>query len=290
MKRFNEKVYQSTFFLIVLLAGCGPSPEQRVATKDMILIPSGEFEMGEDAEQSLSSCQILHDPYHQGECKLSEFEDEEPVHIVYLDEYYIDKYEVTNADYQICVEDGVCDPPKRFNSYTRDDYYVNPEFAYYPVIFVSWNDAQIYCEWRGARLPTEAEWEKAARGTDGRIYPWGDSYNGNMGNFCDRDYEYDDGYEDTAPVGSFPEGASLYGVMDLAGNVGEWIADWYGTKYYSESPFENPQGPVKGSMRVIKGGSYDCEGTYCVRAAERTGWFPEYKYDRQGFRCAASSP
>jgi len=276
--------------IAITLSGCGSISGQEV-TIDMVLIPAGKFEMGGDAGQAFSLCQILYEPYITlFECKLNEFEDEEPVHIVYLDEYNIDKYEITNADYQVCVEDEVCDPPKSTNSYTRDDYYENPEFENYPVIFVNWYDAQTYCEWRGARLPTEAEWEKAARGTDGRIYPWGDTFDGTLGNFCDRDYEYDDGFEDTAPVGSYPDGASPYGVMDMAGNVQEWVADWYGYRYYSESPKENPQGESTGSMRGNKGGSFKCEGTYSVRAFDRLGWFPEHKYDRLGFRCAASSP
>jgi serine/threonine-protein kinase len=262
-----------------------PTPTVRV---DMILIPSGEFIMGGDAKQAVESCQELYEPYGDLQCEIGDYDDEEPIHSVSLDEYSIDKYEVTNADYQICVNEGVCAPPKYSKSYTRDEYFGNPEFDNYPVIYVSWFDAQTFCEWRGARLPTEAEWEKAARGTEGWIYPWGNQFDGNLGNFCDRDYEYNDGFSDTAPVGIYPEGASPYGVMDMAGNVIEWVSDRYGDDYFSNSPDENPQGPPKGCCNVLKGGTWKCDGKYDVRASGRSWWFPDYKYDFIGFRCAAS--
>jgi formylglycine-generating enzyme required for sulfatase activity len=269
----------------LLSAGCTPS-----IYKDMILIEAGEFEMGGEADLGLSTCLERYQSYGDLECKLSDYEDEEPVHTVYLDGYYIDKYEVTNAAYQVCVEEGVCDPPKQAISRTRQKYFGNPDYDDFPVIYVSWFDAQTFCEWRDARLPTEAEWEKAARGTDGRVYPWGDGYDGEAGNFCNRDDGYHDGYEDTAPVGSYQKGASPYGVMDMAGNVSEWVADIYAEDYFITSPAENPLGPSEGCCRVLKGGTWKCEGTYCVRTADRVWWFPDYKYDFIGFRCAATPP
>ena len=292
--------------VLLTISGCRTSSEQAVITSnkltetflpptpsvtiDMVLIPAGEFEMGSNAEDAIAICQELYEPYgsENKPCKLNVFEDEEPIHVVKLDAFYIDKFEVTTADYQICVGEGVCNVPE--SDFEREGYFDNPEYANYPIINVSWDDAQTYCNWRGARLPTEAEWEKAARGTDGRTYPWGNTFDGGLGNFCDREYEYNDGYEENAPVGSYPEGASPYGVMDMAGNVWEWVADWYGYNYFSNSPAENPQGPPNGAMRVLKGGTWKCEGFYDVRSADRSGWFSDHKFVYIGFRCASSVP
>jgi formylglycine-generating enzyme required for sulfatase activity len=263
-----------------------------VVTEEMILIPAGEFEMGQEIEVGLAHCQALYEPWPNlsGEkCHESEFEDEEPVHPVYLDAYYIDKYEVTNADYQVCVEEGICNPPTITGQKIIKDYYGNPEYADYPVVNINSYEALTFCNWRGgARLPTEAEWEKAARGTDGRTYPWGDEFDGSLGNFCDRGYEFDDGYELLAPVGSYPGGASPYGVMDLSGNVLEVVSDWYEVDYYSNSPYENPQGPGETANRVYKGGDFMCKGKYDVRAAMRTSWWPDWSGFYSGFRCAKS--
>ncbi len=303
------------FIMFIALSGCGMTPDQESAsatsthapvqtsppsatplppipevTIDMILIPAGEFEMGGDADQALTICQEIYDPYYDlNQCGSNWFEDEEPIHIVYLDDYYIDKFEVTNADYQVCVEDGECNLPDKTNSYTREEYFGNPEYADYPVIYVNWYDAQTYCAWRGARLPTEAEWEKAARGTDGRIYPWGSNFDGRLGNFCGPKGENIDGHTDTVPVGSYPEGASPYGVMDMSGNVFEWTSDWYGYNYYGSSTKENPTGPTDGSQRVMRGSIWDCRYVPSVHITERFGQFPDYTYDYDGFRCATPS-
>ncbi len=302
--------------IAIILSGCGATPEREAATSaisntpvptdspsdipippsssvniDMILIPAGEFEMGGDADQALTICQEIYDPYYDfAQCGSNMFEDEDPIHLVYLDEYYIDKYEVTIADYQVCVEEGICNLPTKFSSYSRDEYYGNPEYADYPVIYVNWYDAQTYCEWRGARLPTEAEWEKAARGSDGRMYPWGSNHDGRLGNFCGSKFEHVGGLSDTVPVGSYPEGASPYGVMDMAGNVFEWTADWYGYNYYENSPNENPTGPTDGSQRVMRGSNFECRYVFTVHITERFGQFPNITYDYDGFRCAASGP
>ena len=152
-------------------------------------------------------------------------DDEKPVHAVYLDAFWIDKYEVTNAQYKKCVDWGYCVAPQK-NSSTRDSYYGNPQYESYPVI-VSWDQAKNFCTRAGKRLPTEAECEKAARGTGERIYPWGDTFDKNLVNSLHR------GFGDTMPVGSFPNGASPYGVMDMAGNVSEWVADFYSSDYYN---------------------------------------------------------
>ena len=221
--------------------------------------------------------------------------DLKPVHPVVLDAFWIDQTEVTNKMYALCVEAGKCSPPFDTKSYTRDNYYGNAQYDNYPVIYVSWDNAKAYCEWAGRRLPTEAEWEKAARGTDNRIYPWGnEQLAGNLLNFADSNADFDwsdktvdDGYADTSPVGNYPDGASPYGTLDMAGNVWEWVNDWYGESYYSNSPSENPQGPSSGQERMLRGGSwYDFDDS--VRAANRHGYVPGSIGDFVGFRCARS--
>jgi len=176
-----------------------PPPPKAQSGGEMILIPAGEFTMGSDTGNA----------------------DEKPVHKVFLAEYSIDKYETTNAQYAECVNAGKCTAPHETKSYTRDSYYGNPEFANYPVIYVDWNQAKSYCEFAGKRLPTEAEWEKAARGTDGRSYPWGN----NEPNDTLLNYNWKVG--DTTKVGSYPSGASPFGVLDMAGNVFEWTSSDY---------------------------------------------------------------
>ena len=222
--------------------------------------------------------------------------DERPVHRVYLKGYYISKYEVTNAQYCaflnaygnsyqghkcIDIDDEDCQI-----YYSNGRYYVKSGYENYPVIEVTWYGAKAFCEYYGWRLPTEAEWEKAARGTDGRKYPWGNHdpyYNGKYyANYDPGDYDAD-GYEYTAPVGSYPHGASPYGCMDMAGNVWEWCNDWYDSDYYSRSPGRNPQGPSSGSRRVLRGGSWDGSAG-CIRCAYRYYYAPSDSWDCVGFR------
>ncbi len=236
----------------------------------MQFVPAGEFTMGSDSGDS----------------------DEKPVHTVYLDAFWMDKYEVTNALYATCVNAGKCSRPSETKSYTRSAYFGNTQYNNYPVIYVDWNQAKQYCEWAGKRLPTEAEWEKAARGTDGRVYPWGNSFDGTRLNFCDkncpfdwRDNNSDDGYADTSPVGNYARGASPYGIMDLSGNVWEWVADWYGS--YPSSLQRNPWGANSGQERVLRGGAWlNISGS--ARAALRSLDEPTNFGNNVGFRCARS--
>jgi len=238
----------------------------------LVFVPAGEFMMGSaktDDPQALN--------------------EETPQHIVFLDGYWIDQTEVTNAQYAKCVSSGSCTKPKENSSLSRSSYYDNLQYANYPVIFVSWSQATDYCRWAGGQLPTEAMWEKAARGSDGLIYPWGNSFEGTKANYCDincingwKDYGYDDGYMDTSPVGDYPAGASIYGALDMSGNVYEWVADWF-------EPFRrinqvNPTGPLSGLEHIIRGGSWGDDSAH-IRAAIRSYMNLPDSANFIGFRC-----
>jgi serine/threonine-protein kinase len=178
--------------------------------------------------------------------------DERPAHDVTLNAFWMDQLEVTNAMYLLCVQSGPCKPPQDFKSQRRPKYFNNPEFNDYPVIYVTWGQAKAYCEWAQRRLPTEAEWERAARGDDLRTFPWGeDKANGLLAN-------YNMIVGDTSRVGTYPLGASPFGVLDMAGNVAEWTNDFYSSNYYESLVNAlNPLGPETSASlrRVVRGGS-----------------------------------
>jgi formylglycine-generating enzyme required for sulfatase activity len=219
-----------------------------------VYVPAGEFQMGSTT-----------------------YDDEEPVHTVALDGFWLDRTEVTNAQYQKCVAAGDCEVSRCASD-------SNYNGATQPVVCVSWHDAVAYCEWAGGRLPTEAEWEYAARGPEALTYPWGNTWDCARGNF-NADCGFDS-YDYTAPVGSFPEGASWVGARDLSGNVWEWVADWYGS--YPSGRQVNPAGPQSGSYRVLRGGSWGNNENH-VRGANRLGSAPSNTFDNYGFRCGVSA-
>jgi formylglycine-generating enzyme required for sulfatase activity len=276
----------------VAIAACGAAQIQlQVRPADgmeMVYVPAGEFRMGSTGaqiEEAVAAC--LAAGLADSACR--ELPNESPQHQVYLDAYWIDRTEVTNAQYRKCVEAGACS----YLDSMEDPAYNPPNL---PVVQVPWDEANAYCQWAGARLPTEAEWEKAARGTAGHRYPWGNKFDGSRLNFCDKNCDHDDPWKDAgaddghgwaAPVGSYPAGASPYGALDMAGNALEWVNDWYAADYYSHSPARNPMGPDSGQSRVMRGGSWSSSWFY-VRAAFRGHGMLRKGYLNVGFRCAAS--
>jgi serine/threonine-protein kinase len=203
-------------------------------------------------------------------------ENEQPAHRVYLDEYWIKRTEVTNVEYARCVADGACSEPD-------NDRWNDGTYADRPVTNVSWYQANDYAKWVGGRLPTEAEWERACRGTDGRIYPWGNGApNSTLLN-------YDKNVGDVIAAGSYPDGASPVGALDMAGNIWEWTADWYDGDYYANSPRENPKGPNVGTSRVLRGGGYYSNDSG-VRCAYRVRGNPNYRNGLRGFRVVFAPP
>ena len=263
----------------VLFFGCSGETENQPQPQGMALIPAGKFQMGNMAGDV----------------------DEHPIHTVHLDAFYIDVHEVTNAQYLQFVESTGYSPPNG-TGYTAkygvldynyqpwsDSKFNQPE---QPVTNVTWFDAVAYCRWKGKRLPTEAEWEKAALGNlAGTKYPWGNNEPDNRSaNFSDinttfewRSPSVNDGFVFTSPVKSFvPNG---YGLFDMAGNVWEWCADWYDVSYYAESDAKNPKGPETGERRVLRGGAW-YRASHSLRTAERVSDYPDSSLNVVGFRCA----
>jgi len=229
------------------------APSELVDPSQMVAMPAGRYLMGAS----------------QGE------PDEFPAHDVELTAYRIDRYEITNAEYTVCVESKVC----RASAFAKDPELGRPR---HPVVGVTWGDAAAYCKWVKKRLPTEAEWEYAARAPSFSVFPWEGRFRATAVNGRGDV----DGYAQSAPVGSFEEGRSGLGVHDMAGNAAEWTADWYEGTYYRKSEEKDPTGPsLSTGKRVVRGGSF-VDSDYKLRATARADMDPATSRNSVGFRCA----
>lgn len=252
--------------IALMLAGIpqpAPAAEQLMIEKDpveMVTIPAGPFIQGSRAEEGRT--------------------DEQPRRKVFLDSYAIDKYEVSNARYMKFLEETLHKPP--LNVFAERPFNEEEGIAELPVVQVTWHDAVDYCFWAGKRLPTEAEWEKAARGPDDRLYPWGDEPPTNQRTNYEKDWE---GKKTFVEVTALPEGQSSFGIMNLSGNVREWVQDWYDSEYYTSAPDKNPKGPEKGILKVIRGGSWRSFDTDLRTTSRGKGGFA-LKTHGIGYRCA----
>ena len=279
----DEPINPSTTFMIYF-------PVIARNTFSTVYIPAGEFYMGSNMD---------------GQPETS------PLHVVYLDAYYIFRFMVTNWEFADFVNETGYVTTAEIQGWSfigpdkeqRDGaFWYSPEGpgsnviqrSEWPVVHVSWYDAQEFCAWAGGRLPTEAEWEKAARGTDARVYPWGNALpTGDKANFCDAANcpavwaiaGEDDGYRFHSPVGIYPNGASAYGLLDMAGNLNEWVGDWFDADYYSYTPYENPTGPDTGMYKVERGGSWYSGWTNLRSYARGNYETPDQSHDMEGFRC-----
>jgi len=281
---FGQKLH-AILLLAILVSACapsvGPSPtipavSPSAEADNMALIPAGKFTMGDSVDQAMAECQK-----YRPDCQQEWFATEAPAHIVDLPAFYMDVYEVTNVLYRACVTANSCKPPRLTGSATRSSYYDNAQYDNFPVVDVDWSNATAYCQWRGARLPSEAEWEKAARGTDERIFPWGN-------NQIDPAYaNYGDSkINDTVAVGSYASGKSPYGIYDLAGNVWEWVNDWYDVYPGGNASASADFGQ---KLRVLRGGGWSDPGN-TIRSAYRGQLDPTHSFGNIGFRCAHSVP
>jgi formylglycine-generating enzyme required for sulfatase activity len=258
----------------------------------MIYVPAGSFTMGSD-ESELN---------------------QRPAHEISLDAFWIDRTEVTNTQFMefVAVTGYETTAEKLgFSNVTVPSTWVSTDGADWqhpqgpgsdledleghPVFHISWVDADAYCSWVGARLPTEAEWEYAARGPESLKYPWGDDFDGEKANWCDAscrmrwaDGVANDGYSFVAPAGNYPAGASWVGALDMAGNLWEWVKDWYESDYYAEAPEHNPQGPESGELKLLRGGGFDNQANQLRGAYRLGGDSPENSYDGYGFRCVVT--
>ncbi len=251
-----------------------------------VVLPGGSFLMGSTADEVNAGLDLCRQHYQP--CNRWFYEEEFPQHEVTLSAFLIDQYEVSNQQFLRCVDQGACQPP--LGCKKGEPTFEDADQGDHPVVCVSWQDARDYCEWAGGRLPTEAEWEYASRGPEGRVFPWGNEFQGTNLNYCDQncslshaDPDFNDGYPKTSPVGSYPAGQSWAGVVGLGGNAAEWVGDWY--EDYNPDPLQDPAGPKAGIEKLIKGGSWSFPPVYS-RGANRGSVDPEMTMDYLGFRCA----
>jgi formylglycine-generating enzyme required for sulfatase activity len=244
-----------TILVLVVLLWLAVYPAMAAAPVDMAEVPAGEFMMGSQTGDS----------------------DEQPAHKVYVDAFSMDMYEVTVGQYSAFLQTTGVNSPSDWKAMNQ------PAYQKRPVANVDWADAAAYCKWAGKRLPTEAEWEKAARGTDGRLYSWGNDpptqRHANYGKTKSNNHGV------LAPVGTLEDGKSPYGIYDMAGNVWEWVSDWYAGDYYMNSPSHNPTGPASGESKVLRGGAWDSDPQHLrstLRYFHRSG----HQHKNYGFRCA----
>ena len=285
----------SCFVVLYLLAFSLPPAVGLTVPDDMVLIPAGEFLMGSPADSD-------------------GLPDEQPQRSIFVGSVFLDRHEVTNEEYQAFVSAANHRMPENNNpaSTLWSNQAPMPGIERHPVVNVSWNDAVAYCHWNGKRLPTEAEWEKAARGTDGRRYPWGNQWDIQLANsasyWAGRTIEFDSGADWeafwvkgegakiakekglngevlTMPVGSFPAAVSPYGLVDMAGNAAEWVQDWYDPNYYRSAPLTNPAGPVRGAIKSMRGGSW-LKPAVSLRTSDRDWGMLDSRPSGTGFRCA----
>ena len=254
----------------------------------MVFVPSGTFQIGSTEAEVIEAIDFC--KQHYSICNNWFYMREYPQHTVTLNDFWIDQTEVSNAQYRQCVEAGSCTEPATCKK--GEPTYYDTEKTDHPVVCVSWDDARTYCEWAGARLPSEAEWEYAFRGEQNLLYPWGNTFDGTKLNYCDvncelshADDQYDDHYVKTAPIGSYLEDVSWCGALDLSGNVSEWVNDW--SESYSTEPTLNPTGPISGTEKILRGCNWYYQPAYC-RGAARPFVSPDTRFDYLGFRCASS--